>query len=1113
MKKILILALLFFSYGKSNSQTPQLKVQTGHGSFVSSMAFTSDGNSFISAGIDGQIKIWETASGREIASVNTKLPMYDMEITGDASTAVIADFYGNITAWDLKTGEQLSIPLIKHVPTHLPQLGIAAGLGLNTQVFRPISVSGDNLVVANEGDAMANILKLDKLIGLVTIFDVKTGKKKVSFKQKNGAVSAISFANNKKIVTVDVANNINLWDAEKGKEILSFSSGQTKVLSVSANDKYIATGGAAGSLKVWDMNTGKNLYTFSGHNNDLVDVSVSGEMLVSTDKNSAKIWDLSNGTEVFDNKVENTSGAITNICNVGKLSADNSMVATSLFGTINLYDSKSGIKLRTFEGSFGGLIGNIFMPGTTDPAMVFMTRDGIVAKRWRYPNNETTSIDVNVAGKYVGTHPNLESIIVFAPGIDKTVPIYDIKKEKILCELTGHTAPVYNATYSNDGKRIVTGSQDNTIRIWDVTTGKELDQISRRGFAVTGFNGKTFLSNDYKTILTMGLGTAPTQIWDLESKRSINLTGVNFTGTPTISPDGKLIAGTGAIMTKKGSAQEFVVFDTSNGKRVGSFKGNIGSMYMSFSADSKCIAIAMEDGVHVIDIATEELKYKLPHFGVYHFAFSDDNSQLMTYSLIDGMSRLWNYETGEEIAGLVSFRADENTIVLPNRYYYSTKGAVKGIHYVMDNKAIPFDQFDLQYNRPDIVFEALGVSDKNLLDGYKKAYLKRLVKNKVTEEMFSDDFHLPEVSIEKNNIPITSTNKKLTINFTAKDSKYNLTKVELSVNNIPIYGKTGLVITGNTQNFNQEIELSEGRNKIGVIAINEKGVKSIEEVVEIQYTGEASKPNLYILAIGVSEYKSSEMNLTYAAKDASDLISAFESNGENYENITILKYLNQEATTSNILQSKEILQKSKVNDEVVVFVAGHGLLDANLDYYLATHDVDFLNPSTKGLKYENLEGLLDGIPARKKVMFLDACHSGEVDKEAKGEQTASSISTTGNVKFRGFNSSTNNSMGLQNSFKMMQELFADLRRGTGAVVISSASGAEYAFESPEWNNGVFTYSLLEGLKSGNCDENEDGEIRMSELRNYVMTRVAELTNGNQHPTSRNENLEFDFKIW
>jgi WD40 repeat protein len=389
------------------------------------------------------------------------------------------------------------------------------------------------------------------------------------------------------------------------------------------------------------------------------------------------------------------------------------------------------------------------MPRTTEPAMVFMTGDGVVTKRWKYPNNETTSIDVNVAGKYVGTHPNLKSIIVFAPGNDKTVPIYDLKTEKILCELTGHTAPVHNATYSIDGKRIVTGGQDNTVRVWDARTGKELNQISRRGFAATGFNGQIFLSNDKKTILTLGLGTAPTQIWDLETKRSINLTGVKFTGTPTISPNGTLIAGTGASISKKESFQEFVVFDTSNGKRVGSFKGNIGSMYMSFSADSKCIAIAMEDGVHVIDIATEQLKYKLPHIGVYHFAFSDDNSQVMTYSLIDGMSRLWNYETGEEIAGLVSFRADENTIVLPNRYYYSTKGAVKGIHYVLDNKTIPFDQFDLQYNRPDLVFEKLGVTDKKLLKGYQKAYIKRLTKNGITENMFSDEFHLPEVSIQK----------------------------------------------------------------------------------------------------------------------------------------------------------------------------------------------------------------------------------------------------------------------------------------------------------------------------------------------------------------------------
>ncbi len=185
------------------------------------------------------------------------------------------------------------------------------------------------MAVANEGDAMANILKLDKLIGLVTIFDIKTGKEKVSFKQKDGAVSAISFANNKKLVTVDVGNNIKVWDAEKGKELISFSSGQTKVLSISANDKFIASGGAAGSVKVWDLNSGKKLFTLQGHMGDLVDVNVRGDMLVSTDKHSAKIWNWASGSEIFDNKVENISGAMANICKAGQLNADNSLVATS----------------------------------------------------------------------------------------------------------------------------------------------------------------------------------------------------------------------------------------------------------------------------------------------------------------------------------------------------------------------------------------------------------------------------------------------------------------------------------------------------------------------------------------------------------------------------------------------------------------------------------------------------------------------------------------------------------------------------------------------------------------------------------------------------------------
>ena len=82
-----------------------------------------------------------------------------------------------------------------------------------------------------------------------------------------------------------------------------------------------------------------------------------------------------------------------------------------------------------------------------------------------------------------------------------------------------------------------------------------------------------------------------------------------------------------------------------------------------------------------------------------------------------------------------------------------------------------------------------------------------------------------------------------------------------------------------------------------------------------------------------------------------------------------------------------------------------------------------------------------------------------------------------------------------------------------AVVIASASGKEFAYESNEWRNGVFTYALLEGLKSKSADRNSDGQITVSELKDYVTQRVQFLTSGKQTPTSRRENLDFDFRVW
>ena len=98
----------------------------------------------------------------------------------------------------------------------------------------------------------------------------------------------------------------------------------------------------------------------------------------------------------------------------------------------------------------------------------------------------------------------------------------------------------------------------------------------------------------------------------------------------------------------------------------------------------------------------------------------------------------------------------------------------------------------------------------------------------------------------------------------------------------------------------------------------------------------------------------------------------------------------------------------------------------------------------------------------------------------------------------------------------MQNLFADISSGNGAVIISAAGGMEYAFESDKWNNGVFTYCIRKGIEEDLADKeggNNDRMVSVSELKNYVSRKVSELTGGLQKPVSRKENIEFDWIVW
>jgi hypothetical protein len=84
------------------------------------------------------------------------------------------------------------------------------------------------------------------------------------------------------------------------------------------------------------------------------------------------------------------------------------------------------------------------------------------------------------------------------------------------------------------------------------------------------------------------------------------------------------------------------------------------------------------------------------------------------------------------------------------------------------------------------------------------------------------------------------------------------------------------------------------------------------------------------------------------------------------------------------------------------------------------------------------------------------------------------------------------SVGVNDSVSLQQEVLADLRRGSGAIVIAASGGYDFAYEGGGVKNGTFTAAVLEGL-NGAAGSNDHGAVRVSELRDYVDRRVVVLT--------------------
>ncbi|MCA9207478.1 MAG: caspase family protein, partial [Planctomycetales bacterium] len=276
----------------------------------------------------------------------------------------------------------------------------------------------------------------------------------------------------------------------------------------------------------------------------------------------------------------------------------------------------------------------------------------------------------------------------------------------------------------------------------------------------------------------------------------------------------------------------------------------------------------------------------------------------------------------------------------------------------------------------------------------------------------------------------------------------------------------------------QTVALSPGDNDLRINAAHERAVSNEQHLLLRRQGGETATrtdlPTLYVLAIGVSDYKNDDFDLRFAHKDASDFVEAWKrQQGLSYLKVESLLVTNREATTAKIRSAMKWLTdktKNAPDGFAVVMFSGHGLFDEFDGWHFGAHDLDPQDLSNTSIPSVEIFDWLNRRVRCRKIVFADTCHAGAIP--GNGFLFGRAVNRDGK----------------------------DYWRGYGDIYLLASQPTEPSREDVAWQNGAYTEALLIALTSPKADTDHNGQLGLLELATFAEQETRRLTNHQQNPT-------------